>query len=261
MVPHTQRSWIGKAHFAGKDLTTSFIYPTNEGNDYKGPFPRPQQDLIDQGFKEWALVDGTPASCADIGINHLYQDTPVDLVISGPNFGRNSSAVYITSSGTVGAAMEASLLGKKAIGLSYAFETRTTEQYIVDEASRISIGIIKHLLQTWNESVDLYTVNVPLIPSLKYGQTKISFAPILENRWGTLFEKIEQQAKISSEEDIVDAGINQQIQFKWKPNFHVVHKTVLESQEKGEHNDGVVLHNGGISYVFPSAFKTKTLVS
>lgn len=110
-VPFSQKSWIGKAHFAGKDVTVKYIYTSiskPEDNSYHGPFPCSQPKLKDDAdLKEWLLVDnGTPATCTDIGVNHMCGGRDnVDLVISGPNVGRNSSALYALSSGTVGGAM------------------------------------------------------------------------------------------------------------------------------------------------------------
>lgn len=250
VVPNTQRSWIGKAHFAGKDLTASFIYPTNEGNTYQGPFPTPNKELA-KTTKEWALLDGTPASCADIGVHHLYKEKgPVDLVISGPNFGRNSTALYITSSGTVGAAMEAALTGVKSIAISYAFESRTTDPVVTAEAAKISVELIKHLYSNWqNDDSDLYAVNIPLIKSLKLGETKIQYAPILPNQWGSIYSYEQPAPSNASEADIVDTTASNKVQFKWTPNFHTVHESVLASEKKGEFNDGIVILNGGIRYV------------
>ncbi|MDL2217313.1 5'/3'-nucleotidase SurE [Christensenellaceae bacterium OttesenSCG-928-M15] len=60
-------------------------------------------------------VDGTPADCARLGITSLGLE--VDMVLSGINHGANlgSDVLY---SGTVGAAMEAALLGLPAIAVS-----------------------------------------------------------------------------------------------------------------------------------------------
>ncbi|KAF3056988.1 hypothetical protein CFAM422_012526 [Trichoderma lentiforme] len=61
------------------------------GEDSEGTIhtrPSPSGDV-----EEWVLIDGTPASCVQIGLNHFFQDKgPIDLVVSGPNFGRNSTA-------------------------------------------------------------------------------------------------------------------------------------------------------------------------
>ncbi|MGE0760524.1 MAG: 5'/3'-nucleotidase SurE [Pirellulaceae bacterium] len=60
-------------------------------------------------------VDGTSSDCVRLGLMHLAPD--VDWVLSGINDGGNLG-VDVLMSGTVGAAREAALLGKKAIALS-----------------------------------------------------------------------------------------------------------------------------------------------
>lgn len=106
----------------GQDVTASYVYVPPEGTverskeneSLAGPYDVSQIQSGNSEFtqdNEWILLDATPASCANIGIHYLFPNKPpVDLVISGPNFGRNSTALYIMSSGTVGAAMEAALV-------------------------------------------------------------------------------------------------------------------------------------------------------
>ena len=67
----------------------------------------------------WFHVDGTPSDCAFIGINHVLQAAPPDLVCSGINHGPNvgSDVLY---SGTVAAAMESALIGCPAVAFSLA---------------------------------------------------------------------------------------------------------------------------------------------
>jgi 5'-nucleotidase len=62
-------------------------------------------------------VTGTPSDCVLLAVCHLLKDRPPDLVLSGVNDGANL-AEDITHSGTVAAAMEATLLGIPAIALS-----------------------------------------------------------------------------------------------------------------------------------------------
>ena len=63
-------------------------------------------------------VDGTPTDCVLLGVNAVLKEVgPPDLVLSGINGGGNMGE-DVTYSGTVAAAMEASLLGFKAIALS-----------------------------------------------------------------------------------------------------------------------------------------------
>lgn len=61
-------------------------------------------------------IDGTPTDCINLGIHGLLKQTP-DLVVSGINSGSNMGD-DITYSGTVCAAMEASLMGLPAFAVS-----------------------------------------------------------------------------------------------------------------------------------------------
>lgn len=63
-------------------------------------------------------VDGTPTDCVNLGIHSLLEFTP-DLVVSGINRGANLGD-DITYSGTVSAALEATLMGIPAIAVSLA---------------------------------------------------------------------------------------------------------------------------------------------
>ena len=62
-------------------------------------------------------VDGTPTDCVLMAIHRIMADHPPDLVLSGVNRGGNLGE-DITYSGTIAAAMEATLLGVPAIALS-----------------------------------------------------------------------------------------------------------------------------------------------
>jgi 5'-nucleotidase len=67
----------------------------------------------------WYAVDGTPTDCSWLGINHLLRDRRPRIMVSGINHGPNL-ADDITYSGTVAAAMEASIMGVPAIAFSLA---------------------------------------------------------------------------------------------------------------------------------------------
>ncbi len=65
-------------------------------------------------------VDGTPTDCVNLGIHSLLDFRP-DIVVSGINRGANLGD-DITYSGTVSAAMEATLMGIPAFAISLATE-------------------------------------------------------------------------------------------------------------------------------------------
>ncbi len=67
----------------------------------------------------WYAVDGTPTDCAWLGIHHVLRDRRPAIVVSGINHGPNL-ADDVTYSGTLAAAMEASIIGVPAIAFSLA---------------------------------------------------------------------------------------------------------------------------------------------
>jgi 5'-nucleotidase len=64
-------------------------------------------------------VDGTPTDCSWLGIHHVMRAGRPALVVSGINHGPNL-ADDVTYSGTIAAAMEASIIGVPAIAFSLA---------------------------------------------------------------------------------------------------------------------------------------------
>lgn len=62
-------------------------------------------------------VDGTPTDAVMLALRQIMKDKPPDLVLSGVNRGGNLGE-DVTYSGTIAAAMEATLLGVPAIALS-----------------------------------------------------------------------------------------------------------------------------------------------
>jgi 5'-nucleotidase len=106
-------------------------------------------------------VDGTPADCVMMGVRHVMADVGVDLVLSGVNRGANV-ADDVTYSGTVAAAMEATLLGVPAIALSQ--EYRPGEPMHWDTARSFGADVIRRALTAgWPRGV-LVNVNFPAVP-------------------------------------------------------------------------------------------------
>ena len=67
----------------------------------------------------WYAVDGTPTDCAWLGIHHVLKGRRPSVLVSGINHGPNL-ADDVTYSGTLAAAMEASIIGVPAIAFSLA---------------------------------------------------------------------------------------------------------------------------------------------
>lgn len=75
----------------------------------------------------WWAVDGTPTDCVNIGIHGLVKAAP-QLVVSGINLGANLGD-DLTYSGTVAAAMEATLMGVPALAVSLAGDRFDEEDF------------------------------------------------------------------------------------------------------------------------------------
>jgi tubulin---tyrosine ligase len=220
----------------GETLTVTYFRPGTILKDDGITSDHPFND----GKEEWILIDGTPASCAQIGLHHLFQDRgPFDLVISGPNYGRNTTAVFALSSGTIGGAMEAAMNGVKSIALSYAFDSREHDIEIISQASKLSTRLIEQLMKQWPEEIHLYSINVPLRKGVE--NTKILYTEMTQNRWlGSSFKELPAEAddndpneaeKVIREGRDVNEGAAQiprraHRKFKWSPNFADVRKTV-----------------------------------
>jgi 5'/3'-nucleotidase SurE len=122
----------------------------------------------------WHL-DGQPADTVLVALRHLLEDNPPDLVLSGINFGPNvGTAVYM--SGTIGAAIMASLYGVPSIAISAGMRfDEVGTQYpstfeILDPAAEFASSVVKSLWSSRDangrllpENI-LLSINYPALP-------------------------------------------------------------------------------------------------
>ncbi|TFY69784.1 hypothetical protein EVJ58_g226 [Rhodofomes roseus] len=158
VLPSSQKSWIGKAYHIHEVINGRFYYP--RGPDGEGELSEQSRPLREGETAEWILLDGTPATCSNIGLNNLYHGE-IDLVISGPNFGRNSSELHAP-------------------------------------AHVLATKILAYLLANWGADtdgglrggeVDLYNVNVPMVTDLlSDAGLPICWTTIWRNAYGRLFK-------------------------------------------------------------------------
>lgn len=103
---------------------------------------------------------GTPADCVKLAKHVIMKDKMIDLCISGINHGSNAS-VNIIYSGTMSAAMEASLEGVDSIGFSL-LDFRWDADF--KPAKKIAKSIIKKVLKNKLPNCKLLNVNIPALP-------------------------------------------------------------------------------------------------
>ena len=284
VIPSTQRSWIGKAHllppsshsFKGQqtkpdvneqitDHLRPSYYDAKTGTVHDN-IPVPDHTRGTDQY--WVLVPGTPATCVQLGLFHhqtLFPHSPpcsprdFDLVVSGPNHGRNTTAAFALSSGTLGGALEASVCGVRSIALSFAFFTRDEGQELIREACGVGTRIINRLHADWQpssqsagpvnqHSPDLYSINVPLNSGIS--GMPIRWTWMLDNKLlsGSMYKSLpptqNREASGNEIETPGDASARERSTaptFKWGPSFPEIWKTVEASPKD---NDGLVIRDG-----------------
>ena len=103
-------------------------------------------------------VNGTPTDCVYLAINRLMAELRPDLVLSGINRGSNVGE-DVTYSGTIAAAMEATLLGVPAIAFSQVFEDGRPIKWKTAE-TWVPRVVAKLTKEGWPKQV-LINVNIP----------------------------------------------------------------------------------------------------
>ncbi len=108
----------------------------------------------------WYAVSGTPSDCVRLAVGHLFPNA--QWVLSGINHGGNLGGdVWV--SGTVAAAREAALRGRKSIAVSQYRKPEITEDWSVS-AARTAMAV-KAVLERPLEPGWFWNVNLPAIPT------------------------------------------------------------------------------------------------
>jgi len=226
VIPSTPQSWISKAHLVGKSLTSTRLQPS---------------PLSEDAGVEWTVVDGTPASCTQLGLYYLTSHRgAVDLVVSGPNWGRNVTTLYNLASGTVGGALEGAQCGIKAIAISFASKEKEPTD-IIEAACCVSARLVSHLSKNWLYGVELYAVNVPMIPGVD--TRKAEYTTSLPCYWtqSSLFQEVDE-GKNTRTGTHIKGEIRE---FKWRPQLKDVERGVSRATNG---TDGKAMVEGHIRY-------------
>lgn len=177
VAPKSEKSWCGKE-------ITRF-----------GEFV--VEDCGNRGY----AVAGTPSDCVLIGIFHILgKDKKPDLIISGINVGANAGNAFILSSGTVGAAIEAALLGIPAIAISILIPNKHKKDLdscdvdvkYFEVAADLTKKIAKQILEVNLNDLpsNLFIINVPFNAN---SETKIKITSVGEAHYGSIFKELKDK--------------------------------------------------------------------
>ncbi|KAI7899216.1 survival protein sure-like phosphatase/nucleotidase [Cokeromyces recurvatus] len=181
-LPDSQKSWIAKSFMITEEVQLRYYNRKTK-----------EITIEKENDNDFYLLSGTPATCVNIALNHLFKDEEFDLVISGPNFGRNFSNIFTLASGTVGAAMEGVLNKQKAVSVSFCFCNQRPE--CIKNCCETASDIIEHLYSLsdndhipWPENV-MYNVNIPMV---EY-RCPIHITDFHKTNYGSLFKRVEDK--------------------------------------------------------------------
>lgn len=164
---------------------------------------------------------GTPVDCVKLATNVVLKDRTPDLCVSGINHGSNAS-LNILYSGTMSAAMEASLEGINSIGFSLLDFSADADF----EAGKPFIKqIMQYVLENGLQNTKLLNVNIPKLPRKEIKGIKIC-----------------RQADAHWNEDFVEAKDPYDRSYYWLTG-------VFENNDLAEDTDIWALENGYLSVV------------
>jgi len=112
----------------------------------------------------WFMVQGTPADCVYLAVHELLPHRP-RVVVSGINSGPNLS-YDVHYSGTVGGAMEGTLMGVPSVAVS---ATEPSRGY--DAAAGFAATLVRRILAEGLPPDTMLNVNVPPGPARRYQMT------------------------------------------------------------------------------------------
>ena len=136
---------------------------------------------IDEGKQIEFICSGTPVDCVKLALAEILDRKP-DICISGINHGSNAS-INVIYSGTVSAAIEASVHDIPSVGFSILDYSTTTE---FKHTETHIINIVRNLLNS-NLNVCL-NVNIP-----KYSENKIKGIKIAKQAKGKWIEDFDER--------------------------------------------------------------------
>jgi 5'-nucleotidase len=174
ITPDSEMSWVGKAISAKSEIRLKNVRLHN---------------------LQLKTITGTPADCVQVGLYHILK-TPPAMVVSGINIGENTGHGRILSSGTVGACMEASIAGTKALCASIQVTAEIRKKidffdikkhHIFENHAKIVEKLVGILIKKdFPEGVDIFSVNMPFNANL---DTKIQLTTPFKASYGSLFQK------------------------------------------------------------------------
>lgn len=139
------------------------------------------------------VIAGTPTDCVHYAVQDLYKGELPDFIISGINHGANLGE-DVWYSGTVGAAIEGSLMGVRSMAVSLV--PMQNSQYYFNPVKHFFKNEFSKLLEFGSKSSEIiYNINIPSLDVDKID--KIEFTRLGSRRYkSTLVRNLDPRGKV-----------------------------------------------------------------
>lgn len=130
------------------------------------------------------VIDGYPADCVNIGLNHLVKEKQ-DLVVSGINIGENATISWTLSSATVAATLEGVICGTKGIAISQQLSDEKYDEITTNLAKKPVSYYEKYfrLSGQMAKNVTKYVLENELPPEIKILNINIPPQETYQGKW------------------------------------------------------------------------------
>ena len=116
------------------------------------------KEISNQPGEIWSYLDATPASCVKFGVNMIYQQEKLDVVVSGINHGSNAG-INVIYSGTMGACFVGAEHGIPSIG--YSIDDHSADADF-SHMERYILELTRHLIEQKMPYGVCYNINAPV---------------------------------------------------------------------------------------------------
>ncbi len=120
-------------------------------------------------WRRWCAVDGTPTDCINMAIHTVLNGDRPGLVIAGVNEGGNIGE-DIVYSGTVSAAMEATLYGVPSLAVSLFGR----EPFRHRMAAGVTLHLVRFFIQNPLPAGTFLNINIPNVPAQELRGIKVA---------------------------------------------------------------------------------------
>lgn len=141
------------------------------GSGHRFTFGR-EMSLDQRERRVFAIEHASPADCVVIGMTHVLDERPAEIVLSGVNNGQNLGDI-MHCSGTAAGAREGALQGAVGIALSQGVDYERQLPVKWDNARRFGASVVRQIVAAAGGADTWFNVNFPYCDTEAVGELRV----------------------------------------------------------------------------------------